>query len=287
MRRKRNNKQIKFIMITSVSLLFILTVGYAAFSTNLNITAKGNVKKMTAAKQLQSTVVTSGDGLYNDIYENERYVYKGTNPNNYIKFNNELWRIVSVELDGSLKIVKVESVAVKAWDESNLNDWDRPATLNTYLNSTYYNDNTKLSSEAKSLIQEHSWGIGKISPENTDLAEQVQMENGTIWTGYVGLVSASDVIRANSNVSSCGTLNLHRVNKDICKTTNYMVPSSGYSYTISSSNETADDAVCTAYTGNIGRDDAIIAAGIYPTVYLKSDIKLSGEGTEINPYEIN
>ena len=32
-------------------------------------------------------VVTKGDGLYQDKYEEERYLYKGFNPNNYIVFN--------------------------------------------------------------------------------------------------------------------------------------------------------------------------------------------------------
>ena len=42
--------------------------------------------------------VTSGDGLYGDEYTSGRYVYRGTNPNNYIMFNNELWRIISKKL---------------------------------------------------------------------------------------------------------------------------------------------------------------------------------------------
>ena len=38
---------------------------------------------------LMSNTVTSGDGLYADEYETGRYVYKGTDPNNYITFNDE------------------------------------------------------------------------------------------------------------------------------------------------------------------------------------------------------
>ena len=49
-------------------------------------------------------IVTSGDGLYKDEYEDGRYLYRGANPNNYIKFNNELWRIISLEKDGTIKI---------------------------------------------------------------------------------------------------------------------------------------------------------------------------------------
>ena len=47
-------------------------------------------------------VVTSGDGLYEDQYETGRYIYRGSEPNNYIQFNNELWRIVAKETDGTM-----------------------------------------------------------------------------------------------------------------------------------------------------------------------------------------
>ena len=48
-------------------------------------------------------------GLEKDPYEC-RYFFTGANPNNYITFNNELWRILSVECDGSIKIIKNESI---------------------------------------------------------------------------------------------------------------------------------------------------------------------------------
>ena len=43
-------------------------------------------------------IVTSGDGLYEDEYEEGKYTYKGANPNNYVTFNNEKagWRIISI-----------------------------------------------------------------------------------------------------------------------------------------------------------------------------------------------
>ena len=66
-----------------------------------------NVKAASyASDTLKAKVVTSGDGLYVDKYNEERYVYKGGNPNNFIKFNDELWRIISVEKDGTLKIIR-------------------------------------------------------------------------------------------------------------------------------------------------------------------------------------
>ena len=116
MRRKRR-KQRKIIIITSISLLFILTVGYAAFQTNLNITAKANIlEKPFTVQKLKDNFVTSGDGLYKDTYESGRFIYKGFEPNNYITFNDELWRIISVESDGKLKIVKNDDIGIQRYD---------------------------------------------------------------------------------------------------------------------------------------------------------------------------
>lgn len=63
--------------------------------------------------------VTSGDGLYKDDNEKGRYIYKGANPNNYISFNNELWRIIAIESDGSYKIIRNTSLDARAFDNAN------------------------------------------------------------------------------------------------------------------------------------------------------------------------
>ena len=53
---------------------------------------------------LEIAIVKQNGGLY--LSTPNRYVYKGINPNNYLKFNNELWRIISFEPDGTIKISK-------------------------------------------------------------------------------------------------------------------------------------------------------------------------------------
>ena len=285
MKRKRRNKQRKLLIIASISFLFIMTAGYAAFQTNLNITAKGNIKKnLKAANQLIETTVTTGDGLYADEYEEGRYVYKGANPNNYITFNNETWRIISVEPDETLKIMRKDSIGKIQWDTSGSNNWIRPATLNTYLNSDYYNS---LSSEIKALIQTHSWGIGTVTWNNTDLAAQIESENGTTWTGNIGLMSASDYLRANTNTDQCGNLSLNKSNASTCKTTNYIVPTSGYLWTISPHASYAASVVLVSSDGHVDYTVAYISdRSVAPALYLTPNITLEGEGTESNPYTI-
>jgi len=282
----------------------------------------GTIGGQTAADKLIETAVTTGDGLYKDEYENGRYVYKGANPNNYITFNNETWRILAVETDGTIKIMKKDSIGDRAWDTENAttgrnnanntycqissgtyigcNAWSKmegtwtnanktgtvtqDASLNTYLNNDYYNT---LSSEAQVLIQTHSWGIGTVTWNNTDLAAQIESENGTTWNGEIGLMSLSDYIRANTNTEQCGNYKLNNSNYSICKTTNYIVPSSGYLWTISPSASNSNSVFFVLSDGDVGHTDANTSAiGVVPALYLTSNITLEGEGTESNPYTI-
>ena len=123
MRRRRQKKQRNIIIISFVSMLFIMSIGYAAFQTNLNIAAKGNIlEKPITIQELKAKVVTSGDGLYKNEYETDRYIYRGGNPSNYIEFDNSLWRILSVESNGTLKIIKNDSIGSMPWDVPGTRD---------------------------------------------------------------------------------------------------------------------------------------------------------------------
>ena len=146
-KQRKNKKQVKLVVGLTICLLLIMTVGYAAFSTQLSINAKGNIKTLTAANFLAEKVVTEGDGLYiaeeastlRSAADKKKYIYKGTDPDNYITFNNETWRIISVEKDGSVKIIKESPLETELpWNSNQSNTWE-DATIQTYLNNTYLN----------------------------------------------------------------------------------------------------------------------------------------------------
>ena len=90
-------------------------------------------------------IVTSGDGLYKDEYEDGRYFYRGANPNNYVSFNAEKagWRIISIEKDGTIKIIKNNSTENKEFNSSGTGNWSN-SSINTYLNNTFYSNLTFL-----------------------------------------------------------------------------------------------------------------------------------------------
>lgn len=77
-RRKREKVKNKIIIISVFLFLIIMTSGYAAFSTNITINAKGNIKcnPKTAKEKLLENIVTAGSGIYVDTTENNRYIYR-------------------------------------------------------------------------------------------------------------------------------------------------------------------------------------------------------------------
>ena len=124
MKRNRKRKKLNNIMIISVcAVLLLMTAGYAAMQTNLGINAKGNVvKKGMSSEEFIDSIpkVTEGDGLYVDSYEENVYTYRGSNPNNYVTFNGETWRIISANTsDNTIKIMRNARLESKQYDSTN------------------------------------------------------------------------------------------------------------------------------------------------------------------------
>ena len=159
---------------------------------------------------------------------NVRYV--GTSPNNYITFNNEVWRIIGVFND-KLKIIRanslpvvledngtivggtseyvfmgdvVDSVNVFYWDSAGSNNW-ATSSLKKYLNGTYYNGINAIS---KNMISQETWYFGGFTAENyrgvlngeqyynTERSNSVFPGNDLSVSAKIGLLYLSDYIYA-------------------------------------------------------------------------------------------
>ena len=239
------------------------------------------------ADDFMREVVTSGDGLYKDEHEEGRYIYKGNNPNNYITFNDENagWRVISVENDGTIKIVKIDSIGNEYWNSTDSTNWES-ASLNKYLNGTYYN---RLTSTAQSQIVEHDFSVGSVYEDSSNLANQINEENTEKWNGKVGLISTSEYIRANTNTAQCGTVELNNNNGCI----NWMaLPNTNSNWwTINGTRYNSTYAYFYNYgrlTGSIyGHNVNVSRFGVKPAVYLSSSLKIiSGSGTQNSPFQI-
>ena len=228
--------------------------------------------------------IIEDNNLEKDPYEC-RYFFTGANPNNYITFNDEQagWRIISVECDGTMKIMKNESIGNSSFSGNNNGDWSVPADLNTYLNNDYYNN---LSLVAKKQIVEKEFSIGDVSP-NYGLATQVNDENDIKWNGKVALPTASEYIRTNSNMNNCGTLSNYNKNYSSCKNTTWMYNNVAW-WTLSRASGYVSDVYYVASHGTLPDQPANYPdKGVRPTLYISSSIKITGgTGTQSDPYTI-
>ena len=123
------------------------------------------------------------NGLKKDNTEDQNIRYYGSNPNNYVSFNNELWRIIGV-FGNNVKLVRSETLGKLSWDSSEssvndgygVNEWSQ-ADLKNYLNTMYYggtsvtcyngqNNQTTtcptgtIDETSKGLIDYHTWNTG-------------------------------------------------------------------------------------------------------------------------------
>ena len=262
-------------------------------------------KISNGAEYIESLLASNLTTMNNDDPDgNVRYM--GKNPNNYILFNNELWRIIGVfniksSVSGStqkrLKIVRTESLGDTPWDLKNTNNWST-SSIQTYLNSTYYNT---LTIETQNLIENSYWNLGGSSITNTASAFY-QSERGTTvyeghptyWIGKIGLMYPSDYLYATSggttiSKQTCLSNELDWSNLSDCYNNDYLYNANLYYYwTLTPHNNDPYNVICVKTTGYLSNVLAYSPYSVLPVLYLKSTVEITGgDGTSENPYTLS
>lgn len=258
-------------------------------------------------------VVNNGSGLYKDEYIKERYIYRGKNPANYIMFNNELWRIMAVDKDGNIQIIKNDILKEASFDtkgnrgsngeggeyclevENGCNAWVTNSKLvgspQKYINGTFSEKVNKdsslyvdLSNYVKNLngIVNGKFNLGGVLNE-FDLEEMTSQENKNQWNGSVGLISVSDYIKACSN-DQCNSLKEANLNYSQCSTDNWMFINGRNWWTLTPYSGSSMYLWYIGDEGYINNEAASEEYGVRPVIYLSDDILLTGEGTLESPY---
>ena len=110
-------------------------------------------KDSTAVDFIKDLADNTNDLVYDETSDNNlRYI--GANPNNYVSFNDELWRIIGVfnNIDNGsgtketrIKIIRNESIGSYHWEYETSN-WNI-SEIEKELNDTYVNTITSLYQE--------------------------------------------------------------------------------------------------------------------------------------------
>ena len=156
----------------------------------------------------------------------------------------------------------------------------------------------KLNDTAKSQIAEMTYYLGGHKYDSTTYYGNgetfYQQERGTVtyrnsrppsWEGYVGLMYPSDYAYTFKGVDDTCYGNPYKCNQSN-PSSSWMNHNSITRWTMSPSSDYAFDAFYVYSSGCVSNYFVNHAYGVQPVVYLISDIKLEGMGTEDKPYRI-
>ena len=260
----------------------------------------------TAANCIKDNANLSKEIATDDPDNNARYI--GANPNNYVLFNGELWRIIGAFNnidDGTgtketrLKIIRNEPYSTRmAWDTSNANDWTT-ASLQEELNTTYLNS---IQSPYKEMISNAKWNLGGTANYKTALASDwYSYERGTTvytgrpteWIGSIGLMYPSDYGYATSggsttNRASCLAKELFNWSDSSysdCKNNDWLY-SGTYQWTLTPRSDNSRSVF--PVSSNVFYFAAGTSLAVSPALYLSSNVRISGgDGSENSPFELS
>lgn len=152
------NEKIKDKNLNDIDTTKKIKMIYHNNNFNYEVTDICNNNTLTR-NNIEVPIVTENSGLYKSTTDMDRFIYRGGNPiNNWIELNEGTdespnyvkYRIISFENDGTIKVIREESIGKKVWD----NGTDRQNNENTYCESsngcnvwgtqttTYYNNQT-------------------------------------------------------------------------------------------------------------------------------------------------
>ena len=264
---------------------------------------------------------TQGTG---EVVQENGYRYEGKDPNNYIWFNNELWRIIGVFDENShgqagqnlVKIIRNDSIGGLAWDKNDTNDWTQASLMNL-LNGAYLNSEngtggeycygysttmgancdyreTGISDTYRPMIENVTWYLGGHSTNSATADTFYTAERGTTvysgrptsTTGYIGLMYPSDYGYSVLASSCARTKDLSSYNSANCAGQSWLY-GQGYEWTIAPLSSNSSYVFHLYSYGTLYNYYAIIGYAARPVLYLDSSVYVvDGNGSMSDPYQI-
>lgn len=237
-------------------------------------------RKITTA----NNIVESGIGLYSIGSE---YIYRGEVTNNYVSINNYLYRIVKVDENNEVVLIKEEEKKLSsiAWDNRYNIEKGRTTGINDFNVSrikaeleAIYDDTSKnalFTDDDRQYLTYHNYCIDKV--DITD--EKSTSCNSSSLKLKVGLLTASEYINASidENCTSFGSKS--------CQNYNYLVKKNIDWWLITANSENTYESYYVTGRGLIDVANCSSINRIRPVIYLNSKTMYkSGTGTASDPY---
>ena len=264
--------------------------GYYLYEPNINCGEKYKTKTLQETL-IKDSLVETGNGLYK---VDDEYIFKGDNVKNYIKLNDVLYRIVSINSDGSVRLMenkKNSESTMTTWDDRYNTDKQYNAGINNYsanglnsrikdkIHSIYEGDTYTDDVKAYFINKESCIGKRSINElENTGIYEcAVKSESYPI-----SILALYEYSRASLDPNCTGFVN------SSCTNYNYFTSISNGFWTLTADKDTSYKAYKIS-GGSVMKSNASNPAYLLIVININGNtvINSEGNGSENNPYIIN
>ena len=262
-------------------------VSNEAKSGKLNYTVELKCKDYnsnTLKYYMMKDLTENDSGLYRD---GSYYVYKGDMPNNYLRFYNTMYRIMEVDSNNIVKLIKNESeLATVKWDNKYNSSVDASYGKSIYKDSAIlklliknYNNKKIVSPSSHDHIVSYDVCIGKRSSADNSISRELDCSE-TLPQQYITLINLSDYARASLD-PECNS-----ISSKSCKNYNYLYNVIPESWTL---NATTNNTYQVFYLSSSMPylENANEHHSYNIVIYIDgNEIVKSGNGTLNNPYVI-
>ncbi len=255
--------------------------GYLSYTVSLNCKDYNTVHLVDKIKE---NITTTESGLYQ---VGEDLIFKGDKVNNYVNFFGSFYRIVSIDKNNVIKLVKSEpDIASRVWDNKYNSDVDHSYGKNIYKDSIIleylisdYENNKKVSKKARPHIVAYNTCIGKRDMNDNSISKEIDCSE-VLENQLVSLLNVSDFALASLDPDCNSTISRS------CRNYNYLSDVAVSTWTPNSvSNNSYEvfylaDGLSTYQNANSYNEYNMV-------IYIDgNELYTSGSGSSSNPYVI-
>lgn len=273
-------------------LSLTINIGYEEFkeqTLNQIIMANNTVKDPLTKPGVE--VATTDEGLIKDIdSDGITYYFRGNVTNNYVSLNDDIYRIVRINGDGTIRLIYNDSYVVNSYYDSmkdqnvSYTSSKVQLTLNDFLTNNlgdkqkYLVDSNFCSDES---VQSTNNGYTYYAGNNRSLVDMTPSFKcgSTEVRSRVGLISADEVLFAGG-ANNKNNYDYYLYNKNF--QTGYYTMTPAYQRQGLYANIISVNRYGSVNNETLGTNDL----NIRPVIILKSNLKASGTGTGTDPYII-
>lgn len=257
----------------------LVTKTASDYQYNVVLTCQ-DYKTNTLDKAIMKDLTESEDGLYAGIDE---YYYRGNILNNYVQIGKTLFRIISIDTDNKVKLIKEESNRYSTiWDDRYNNDTNNEKSGINQLSRSYIIEelNNEFNEEDDVIIKNyallHDWCSSKVDESKAEIKKP---ECDSTAKSYYGIINLYEYARAsideNCNTLFSGSCKNYNFINDIFQEPNF---------TLSVVSDNSYE-VYTVYSYGLTRNEVARTSKITEVMYINGENTISsGDGSKENPY---